>query len=174
MPLFGTILGQEKHAGHPLWIANLDGSATFRVRHLLTATIIKGYFSKKPSDFKKQYERARLKHDKAAAHPVIPQLQPLAAMQDPNHELPSSEADSDLSDSDLDDNNDVDDELVLIANSVAKASERRLDPAHPGGEAYQGGSGGLIEASIEELNTTAGIPAEFAVDLNVPADISGK
>ena len=85
----------------------------------------------------------------ASANPVIPQLQPLA------------EANSDLSDSDLDD---------------------MLDPGHAG-EDYQGG---LIEESTEnrerlvgaslaaELNTTAGIAAEFAVNLNVSASISGK
>ena len=53
MPLFGTMLGEQKHPGHPLWIANADGVATFRVKHLLTTAIIKGYFSKNPSDFKK-------------------------------------------------------------------------------------------------------------------------
>ena len=148
MPLFGTILGQQKHPGHPLWIANADGVATFRVKHLLTTAIIKGYFSKNPSDFKKQYDRAMLKE--ASANPVIPQLQPLV------------EVDSDLSsDSDLDD---------------------MLAPGHAG-EDYQGG---LIEASTEnrerlvgaslaaELNTTAGIAAEFPVNLNVSASISGK
>jgi len=166
MPLFGTMSGQQKHPGHPLWIANTDGVATFRVKHLLTTAIIKGYFSKTPSDFKKQYDRAMLKN--ASAQPVIPQLQPLAAMQ----QSTSAEADSDLSDSDLD---------------------NMLDPGHAGGEDYQGG---LIEASTEnrerlvgasleslelaqarraaELNTTAGIAAEFAADLNVPAGISGK
>ena len=147
MPLFGTILGQQKHPGHPLWIANADGVATFRVKHLLTTAIIKGYFSKNPSDFKKQYDRAMLKE--ASANPDIPQLQPLV------------EVDSDLSDSDLDD---------------------MLAPGHAG-EDYQGG---LIEASTEnrerlvgaslaaELNTTAGIAAEFPVNLNVSASISGK
>jgi len=96
---------------------------------------------------------------------------------------------SDSSDSDLDENAGVE-ELILIA---AMASEQRLDPGHAGGEDYQGG---LIEASTEnrerlvgasleslelaqarraaELNTTAGIAAEFAADLNVPAGISGK
>ena len=147
MPLFGTILGQQKHPGHPLWIANADGVATFRAKHLLTTAIIKGYFSKNPSDFKKQYDRAMLKE--ASANPDIPQLQPLV------------EVDSDLSDSDLDD---------------------MLAPGHAG-EDYQGG---LIEASTEnrerlvgaslaaELNTTAGIAAEFPVNLNVSASISGK
>ena len=188
MPLFGTMLGQQKHPGHPLWTANADGGATFRVKHLLTTAIIKGYFSKNPSDFKKQYDRAMLKH--ASAHPVIPQ--PLAVMQQPNqfYELASSaDAGSDLSDSDLDDSIGVE-ELTLIA---ATASEQMLDPGHAGGEDYQGG---LIEASTENrerlvgasleslelaqarraagLNTTAGIAAEFAADLNVPAGISGK
>ncbi len=180
MPLFGTMSGQQKHPGHPLWIANESGVATFRVKHYLTTAIIKGYFSKTPSDFKKQYDRAKSKHE--SMHPVIPQLQPLAAMQQPNQfdELASSaEAGSDSSDSDLDENAGVE-ELILIA---AMSSEQRLDPGHAGGEDYEGE---LIEASTEnrerlvgaslaaELNTTAGIAAEFAADLNVPAGISGK
>ena len=139
MPLFGTMLGQQKHPGHPLWTANADGVATIRVKHLLTTAIIKGYFSKNPSDFKKQYDRAMLKD--ASAQPVIPQLQPLAAMQQSNqfYELASSaEAGSDLSDSDLDDSIGVE-ELTLIANSAATASEQMLDPGHAGGEDYQGG-----------------------------------
>ena len=190
MPVFGTMLGEQKHPGHPLWKANESGVATFRVKHYLTTAIIKGYYSKPPSEFKKQYDRAESKHK--SMHPVFPQLQPLAAMQQPNQfdELASSaEAGSDSSDSDLDENAGVE-ELILIA---AMASEQRLDPGHAGGEDYEGE---LIEASTEnrerlvgasleslklaeapraaESNTTAGIAAEFAADLNVPAGISGK
>ena len=146
MPLFGTMLGQEKHPGHPLWMANAGGVATFRVKHLLTTAIIKGYFSKNPSDFKKQYDRAMLKD--APAHPVIPQ--PLAF-----YELASSAgADSDLSeDSDLDDSIGVE-ERTRIANSAATASEQMLDPGHAGGgEDYQGE---LIEASTENHEQLVG------------------
>jgi hypothetical protein len=144
MPLFGTMLGQEKHPGHPLWIANADGVATFRVKHLLTTAIIKGYFSKNPSDFKKQYDRAMLKD--APAHPVIPQ--PLAF-----YELASSAgANSDLSDSDLDDSIDVE-ERTRIANSAATASEQMIGPGHAGGEDYQGGD---IEASTENREWLVG------------------
>ena len=53
--------------------------------------LLSGYFSKKPEDFKKQYERAKKKHEEGlehlivpSVHPVIPQLQPLAAMQQDN------------------------------------------------------------------------------------------
>ena len=204
MPLFGTILGQQKHAGHPLWKPNSDDMPTFRVRHLLTTAVIKGYFSKKPADFLKQYERAKLKNEKELGHvivpsAVIPQQQPFAAMQEPNRfhgvassaEHNSDSSDSDSSDSDLDNSSDVE-ELVLIANSATKALEQQRH-SHAGGEDCQGG---LIETSTENrerlvggsleslelaqarraarLNTTTGIAAELAADSNVPAGISGK
>ena len=119
-------------------------------------------------------------------------LQPCSNLTNFTNWLARPEAGSDLSDSELDDSIGVE-ELTLIANSAATASEQMLDPGHAGGEDYQGG---LIEASTEnrerlvgasleslelaqarraaELNTTAGIAAEFAADLNVPAGISGK
>ena len=144
MPLFGTFEGEKKHAGHPLWKANVDGRSTFRVRQLLTVAIIKGYFSKKPEDFKKQYERAKKKHEEGlkhlivpSSHPVIPQLQPLAAMQEPNQSVQelagSAEADSDLSDSDLDDDNNVAEISALMANSAANAFEQTLDTGNSDG-----------------------------------------
>lgn len=147
MPLFGTVEGEKKHVGHPLWKANVDGRRTFRVRQLLTVAIIKGYFSKKPEDFKKQYERAKKKHEEGLKHlvpsthpvipPVIPQLQPLAAMQEPNQfpeELAgSAEAVSDFSDSDLDDDNDVAEVSALMANSAANAFEQTPDTGNGDG-----------------------------------------